>query len=296
VKKSPVKDYEEEKRPNGIEGNGQHFNEAINQLTSDVVNNINALENDKPLDFYGVPTNNSKPLVGKVVNNNEHDYVYGLEDSNDLDNGNYVPENSPKPNFSNLPNGAGKNGRKMSKQKSRKKVFCNNGKNMLKKDDEQTKKLGFGPSSQKPTSGAKVVLEGKGLNGVIDLQPPKRINIDLSHAKNGAPSGISLLTEEGLRNFERELNDNSHETSTLQSECTASFYEVPVDKPLGLNLEKFLNNVGNGITSTQNYGTMGMAPPIEVQRKVMEDIIKSNKTMLSVINSNRIHLDNVKVN
>ena len=61
-------------------------------------------------------------------------------------------------------------------------------------------------------------------------------------------------------------------------------------------MEKFLNNIGNGITTTQTFGTLGQVPPVEVQRKVMEDVIKSNKTMLSVLNSRKIHLENVQIN
>ena len=105
-----------------------------------------------------------------------------------------------------------------------------------------------------------------------------------------------MLTEEGLRKFEQEMKDKDDVLSTFNSECTASLYEVPIDRPIGLNLEKFLNNIGNGITTTQTFGTIKDAPSVEVQRKVMEDIIKSNKTMLSVMNSRKIHLENIKQN
>ena len=105
---------------------------------------------------------------------------------------------------------------------------------------------------------------------------------------------MSLLTEEGLKNFEKELNQNSHENSTIESEYTASLYEVPIDKPCGLNLEKFLTNVGDDITTTQTYGTIGAAPSINIQWKIIEEIIKSNKTMLSVMNSRKIHLKNMQ--
>ena len=147
----------------------------------------------------------------------------------------------------------------------------------------------------KPTLGSKVVLEGKGINSAIEIHPPKRLATD-TNVKKKNQNGVSMLTEEGLRKFQQELNDKDDVLSTINSEWTASLYEVPIDKPIGLNLEKFLNNIGNGITTTQTFGTLGEVPSVEVQRKVMEDIIKSNKTMLSVMNSRKIHLENIKQN
>ena len=293
LKKNQLEDYEEEKRLNGGVKNGAGaFDKAINQLSDDVLQNITALENEKPLDFYQLPSDKNKPLVGKIINNSDHDYVYGLEDSNDLDN--YTPENSNRPQFAQVPTSvaANKGKSKITKQKSRKKVFCNNGKNMIQKPEER-KKSGFGPPSSKPSLGSKVAIEGKGINGAMVNPSSKNAVSNVRKSNNG---GVSLLTEEGLRKFEKELNLNVHENSTIKSEYTASLYEVPIDKPCGLNLEKFLKNVGNGITTTQTYGTMGAAPSIEVQRKLMEEIIKSNKTMLSVMNSRKIHLENVQTN
>ena len=71
LKKNQLEDYEEEKWANGVEA----FNHAVNQLSNDVLQNITALENQKPLNFYQLLSDKSKPLVGKVINNNDHDYV-----------------------------------------------------------------------------------------------------------------------------------------------------------------------------------------------------------------------------
>ena len=55
---------------------------------------------------------------------------------------------------------------------------------------------------------------------------------------------------------------------------TPSLYEVPTDTPLGLDLEKFLITETNfGDANDQNH-----------QEKVMQSIIKDNKTMLSILN------------
>lgn len=291
-KNSNLEDYEEEKRPKSSnnENNGGSLNDAIFRISDDVLKNIPGFDKEKPLDFYQIEeSKNSKPLIGKVINNSEHDYVYGLEDSNDLDN--YTPENGDKPQFSNLPNGAHKGLQKKSnKQKnSRIKVFWNNGKNMIQMPEEK-KKSAFGSQASKPSLGSKVVLEGKAINGLVE-NPKKAVSNN-----NVAKGGISLLTEEGLKNFEKQYNGDRNEIATIRSEWTASLYEVPIDKPWGLNLEKFLNNVGHGITQTQTFGTIGHIPSAEVQRKIIDDVIKSHKTMLSVMNSRKIHLNDVKSN
>lgn len=174
------------------------------------------------------------------------------------------------------------------------KVFCNNGKAMVSNQKEERKGI-LGMPTKKPSLDSKAILEGKGINSIIEIPPVKKNISDIKNNLNPR-NGISLLTEEGLKKFEAQLNDRDEDLSTIKSECTASLYEVPIDKPCGLNLEKFLNNISNGITTTQTFGTLGMVPSVEVQRKVMEDLIKSNKTMLSVMNSRRIHLDNVKIN
>ena len=61
---------------------------------------------------------------------------------------------------------------------------------------------------------------------------------------------------------------------TNTSFMTPSLYEVPTDTPLGLDLEAFL------ITDT-NFGDSDNK---DHQEKVMQSIIKDNKTMLSILN------------
>jgi WD40 repeat protein len=296
-KTSEVEDYEEEKKIDGNNGNRNQANGPENYST-DTTDRSGGNLPKQPLDFYTAPNEISKATNGVVLNNG-YDFAYGVEDSNDLDNIEETsydapgfqkvqsyPENSQQ---SKLP-------KKLSrKQKSRKKIFCNNGKAMLNKPKEE-KKVMFGVPSQKPTLGSKSFLEGKSINAAFAVPSSKKPPLEDGQKKREEEKCISLLTEEGLKKFEEQLNMNDNDISTIRSEWTASLYEVPIDKPWGLNLEKFLNNIGNGITTTQTFGTLGQVPPIEVQRKVMEDVIKSNKTMLSVLNSRKIHLENVQMN
>jgi WD40 repeat protein len=280
-KNSDLHDYEEEK----------HVGQSRNDKAANG-------DNSASLDFYTAPKAIPKVPNGKVLNQG-HDYVYGLEDSSDLDNLNDITVPSPKINNENdypKTNAQAQISRGIiKKQTSRKKVFWNNAKAMMTKPEVKDKKPNFGAPTSKPSLGKKVVLEGKGINHVLEINQPKNMISDVNK-QNNQNNGVSKLTEEGLRKFVEDLNGNDGDLSTIRSEGTASLYEVPIDKPCGLNLEKFLNNVSNGITTTQTFGTLGQVPPIEVQRKVMEDIIKSNKTMLSVMNSRKIHLDNVKIN
>lgn len=288
-------DYEEVKRPPSVPDNSNGFN-GINSPNNRINDDLFIPGINNPtLDFYKAPNNEPNVPSGKVLNNG-YDYIYGLEDSNDLDESSESSTQSPLINKENAypkSNQAAQLPNKLTKKtKSRKKVFCNNAKAVISKPEEEKRPM-LGLPTKKPSLNSKVVLEGKSINQMIEVNPPKKPNVVQS---NKSPiEGLSLLTEEGLKKFEMQLNNND-DISTIRSEWTASLYEVPIDKPWGLNLEKFLNNVSHGITTTQTFGTLNQAPPIEVQRKIMEDVIKSNKTMLSVMNSRRIHLENVKVN
>jgi len=209
-KNSQLQDYEEEKKidisPRAE--NGNHLNGAQNiDFAANIANEI--LQNQPSLDFYKAPANEPKVPNGKVLNNG-YDYVYGLEDSNDLDKLEESGMSSPGLNKENSnPKPASK------KQKSRKKVFCNNGKAMISKPKEERKNM-FGAPTQKTSLGSKVILEGRGLNAAIDNPAINKIKNSDGAFKAG--NVLSKLTEDGLRKFEMQMNGHNNDISTIRSE------------------------------------------------------------------------------
>mmetsp|Transcript_8115 Transcript_8115/g.7695 ORF Transcript_8115/g.7695 Transcript_8115/m.7695 type:complete len:211 (-) Transcript_8115:307-939(-) len=145
--------------------------------------------------------------------------------------------------------------------------------------------LGRGPTG--PPLEMNSVLAGKGINSHFEPKPVTKATI--------MPSENQKLTEDKIKNFEEQINDKYGDID-IDKSAVSSLYEVPIDQPVGLNLEKFLNNVSKGITSSQTFTTIGNVPSIEEQRNIIEDVIKSNKTTLSILSSRKIHLDNIKQN
>lgn len=88
---------------------------------------------------------------------------------------------------------------------------------MLNKPKEE-KKVMFGAPSQKPTLGSKSFLEGKSINAAIAVPSSKKLSLEGEQNKREEEKVISLLTEEGLKKFEQQLNMNDNDISTIKSE------------------------------------------------------------------------------
>ena len=155
---------------------------------------------------------------------------------------------------------------------------------------EMKNKPSLGVPNPKPNLSKKSVLEGIGLNTKMNIIPPKKSKTNIVD-KNKQEE--EKFTEDKIKKFEEELAKKYDDIATMNSDWK-SLYEAPVDKPVGLNLEKFLNHMSDGITTTQTIGTMGQVPSVEVQRKIMEDVIKPNKVTLSIINNRKTHLENIQ--
>ena len=114
--------------------------------------------------------------------------------------------------------------RKMSrKTKSRKKVFCNNGKAMIEKPGMASKPI-MGRAVQKPSLGKKSILEGKGINSKFKPQTGKKVTINAKEEE-------AKFTEEKVKKFEELISNKYDDISTVRSGAT-SLYEVPVDLSL----------------------------------------------------------------
>jgi hypothetical protein len=68
--------------------------------------------------------------------------------------------------------------------------------------------------------------------------------------------------------------------TTLMSIMTPSLYEVPTDTPLGLDLEKFL-------VTEVNFGDLTEE---DNQSKIVQSLIKENKTMLSIMTKRSLNM------
>ncbi|CAI2381436.1 unnamed protein product [Moneuplotes crassus] len=273
---------------------------ATSLITSKDEQQVENFEEEKKVDKSlnmgnGYPAGNKEeinfyqPGKGQMGSNN-YDYEYKFEDSNNLDNPDEFSYQSPNLNKENskpITNEGAQLPRKLSrKNKSRKKVFCNNAKAMIENPTGNSKPmLGRGPTG--PPLEMNSVLAGKGINSHFEPKPVTKATI--------MPSENQKLTEDKIKNFEEQINDKYGDID-IDKSAVSSLYEVPIDQPVGLNLEKFLNNVSKGITSSQTFTTIGNVPSIEEQRNIIEDVIKSNKTTLSILSSRKIHLDNIKQN
>jgi len=68
--------------------------------------------------------------------------------------------------------------------------------------------------------------------------------------------------------------------TTTNSLFAPSLYEVPTDTPLGLDLDKFLMEEWNIEDANEEDG----------QAKLMQGLMKDNKTMLSILNKRTINI------
>jgi WD40 repeat protein len=123
-KNGDLQNYEEEKKVDSSPkfDNGMNY-VGPGQKNNNLMNNPGSHQANQPLDFYKAPSNGAKIPNGKVINNG-FDYVYGLEDSNDLENIEETSYQSPALNKENSypkTNEQAQLPKKMSrKQKSRK--------------------------------------------------------------------------------------------------------------------------------------------------------------------------------
>lgn len=83
--------------------------------------------------------------------------------------------------------------------------------------------------------------------------------------------------------FQPDLFREEEMNTTMNSILTPSLYEVPTDTPLGLDLDKFL-------VTEVNFGD---ATEEDNQTKLVQSLIKDNKTMLSIMNKRSLNMRTV---